>query len=170
MERLSNNNTELISSAKLEIQSFELAPEEKIIAYFSEFHLIVGFPYKIALIEDQHGNIRSSFRQWDTAYDLKRWHNGIYNLDRLRIITDEKSLAEPDLRILKQLLMDLENETLPQSIQSEGGIVIHGYEWQFGIDFNNAKINYQWTAATDDIELFVSIIEFIKNQYKHLKP
>ncbi|UKB83355.1 hypothetical protein LF887_20440 [Chryseobacterium sp. MEBOG06] len=90
MERISNDIKALMNQAEIEIENFELKPGEKIIAYFSELPPIKGFPYRIILAENPDGVIHSKFRQWDTSYNLTQWALGIYNLDRLRIIVDEK--------------------------------------------------------------------------------
>src|SRR6218665_1446930 len=97
MERLSNDVKAVMKEAVVEIESFDLKFGEKIIAYFSELPPIKGFPYKIILVQNPDGTIHSRFRQWDTKYNFQQWANGIYNLDRLRIITDEKILSEIDV-------------------------------------------------------------------------
>lgn len=94
MERFSNNINTVINEAEIEIENFNLKDGEKIIAYFSETPTIKGFPYKIILAENSDGIIHSRFRQWDTTYNFTQWTNGIYNLDRLKIIIDKKILSE----------------------------------------------------------------------------
>lgn len=163
---ISNNIYELRESARLEIENFELKPGEKVITHFSEFPSIAGFPFGMVLIEKSDGTIYSSFRQWDTEYDLIRWNNGIYNLDRLRIITDKKNIIESDQENLKNWILKLEKTNLPQSIQNEKALVLDGSDWKFGICFENSNIDYKWKVSTDAIELFVPIIELMKNQHK----
>ena len=152
-------------TAKLEIEHFELAPGEKIITYFSEFPSIAGFPYKIVFIQNPEGTLFSRFRQWDTEYDFTRWDKGIYNLDRLRILTEEKVLAGPDLENLKKNLLDLQTISLPQTLQNEKAIVLDGSDWAFGICFGTIEVNYQWKAAKEAIEIFVPIIELMQKQH-----
>lgn len=165
MERISNNIDKLRNSARFEIENFALKPEEKVIAYFSEFPSIAGFPFKIVLIENQTGVVHSKFRQWDTEYDFNRWDNGIYNLDRLRILSEEKVLSKQDTANLKKWLWEFEGKNIPLSIQNDKALVLDGSEWKFGICFGNYEIDYRWTAATDDIELFIPIIELMKKQH-----
>lgn len=165
MERISNSLEELRKSAKFEIENFDLKPEEKVIAYFSEFPSIAGFPYKIVLVESDNGTIFSKFRQWDTKYDFDRWDQGIYNLDRLRILSETKILSESDTNIFRKWLFELDSEELPQSIKDEKAIVLDGSDWEFGICLENTKVDYQWKAVTNAIDLFVPIIELMKNQH-----
>lgn len=165
MERISNSMEALMNAAETEIESFDLKPGEKIIAYFSRIPSLAGFPYKIILTENSEGTIRSAFRQWDTAYNLTQWNLGIYNLDRLRIITDEKRLPDTDTAILKEELSRLEQIQLPESIQNEKAIVLDGSEWKFGVSLASKNIDYTWRASTQDIDLFVPIIELMRKQH-----
>lgn len=165
MERFSNSTDVLMNEAKIEIENFDLKNGEKIIAYFSEIPIIKGFPYKIVLIENADGTVDSRFRQWDTEYDFTRWDNGIYNLDRLRIITDEKLLSEIDTTLLKEQLIKLEQIELPKNIQNEKALTLDPSIWKFGFILKNKNIDYTWKAATEDINLFVPIIELMRKQY-----
>lgn len=165
MEKISNSTTALMKAAETEIENFGLKPGEKIIAYFSRIPSLGGFPYKIILAENSDGTIRSAFRQWDSAYDFSRWTLEIYNLDRLRIITDEKMLADTDAAILKEELSRLDQIQLPESIQKEKAIVLDGSEWKFGVSMPGKNVDYTWRASTEDIDLFVPIIELMRKQY-----
>lgn len=165
MERFSNSTEALMNEAKIEIEKFDLKEEEKIIAYFSEIPSMSGFPYKIILVENPDGIVYSRFRQWDTEYDFTRWDNGIYNLDRLRIIIDKKILSETDTAILKKQFSKLEQIKLPNSIRDEKAIILDGSTWKFGVSLSNKSIDYTWKATTEDINLFEPIIELIRRQY-----
>ncbi|MEO4005582.1 hypothetical protein [Flavobacterium sp. CAU 1735] len=166
MERLTNDPIAVMRAAEIEIENFDLKDGEKIVAYFAQFPSIGGFPYKIIIIEAPDGTILSRFRQWDTEYNYSQWTSGIYNLDRLRIITDEKKLSETDITGLKQQLVKLEQTALPESLRKEKAIVLDGSEWKFGILLANKNIDYTWRVPTDAIELFVPIIELIRKQHK----
>ncbi|WP_300487996.1 hypothetical protein [Flavobacterium sp.] len=166
MERLTNDPIAVMRAAEIEVESFDLKDGEKIVAYFAQFPSIGGFPYKIIVVETPDGTILSRFRQWDTEYNYSQWTSGIYNLDRLRIITDEKKLSETDITGLKQQLVKLEQTALPESLRKEKAIVLDGSEWKFGILLANKNIDYTWRAATEAIELFVPIIELIRKQHK----
>ena len=165
MERLSNSYEELQKAAKRELENFSLKTGEKVIAYFSEFPSIAGFPFKIVLVENAEGAIYSSFRQWDTEYDFTRWSNGIYNLDRLRIITDRKFLSPSDTTCVKIWLMDMWRIELPETLQNDKAIVLDGADWTFGFHSDNLEVEYKWRAANADIELFVPWIELMKAQH-----
>lgn len=166
MERLTNDDQAVYQAAQIEIDQFDLKEGEKIIAYFSEVPPIRGFPYKIIIIETPDGTIFSRFRQWDTEYNFSQWTNGIYNLDRLRIITDEKKLSESDIALLKEQLLKLKQIQLPESIRNETAIILDCSEWKFGFLLADKNIDYTWRAATEAIELFVPIIELIRKQHQ----
>lgn len=165
MERFSNRIEAVIHEAENEIGNFDLKDGEKTIAYLSELPSISGFPYKIILVQNSDGTICSRFRQWDTAYNVKQWTSGIYNLDRLRIITEEKIFSEADTTILKEEMLKLENIRLPESIQNEKSIILDGSEWKFGIILADKNIEYTWRAATEEIDLFIPIIELMRKKY-----
>jgi DNA mismatch repair ATPase MutL len=165
MERFSNSEEAVIREAEIEIQNFDLKDGEKIIAYFSKLPSISGFPYKIILVENFDGIVYSRFRQWDTEYDFTRWDNGIYNLDRLRIIVDEKILSQTESALLKEYLSQLEKIQLPEHINKENAIILDGSLWKFGFILKNKNIDYSWKAATEDINLFVPIIELMREKY-----
>lgn len=165
MERISSDIHALLNEAKFEVENFELGDDEKLIAYFSEFPSIAGFPFRIVFIQKADGTVHSRFRQWDTAYDYKRWDNGVYNLDRLRIITEQKVLSTSEKEILKQCLLKLEGIQLPLSIKDEKALVLDGSDWKFGINHGSIKVDFAWKAATNDLDLFVSIIALMENQH-----
>ncbi|MFZ4930384.1 hypothetical protein [Chryseobacterium sp. Mn2064] len=165
MERISNSTEALMKEAEIEIESFTINSGQKIVAYFSEIPALRGFPYKIILVENADGTIYSAFRQWDTAYNFEQWTFGIYNLDRLRMITDEKILPDTDLVSLKIELARLEQIALPESIWNKKAIVLDSSKWKFGFRLANKNVDYTWVASTDDIDLFIPIIELIRKQY-----
>lgn len=165
MERISNDIQALMNEAEPEIENFRLKSGEKIIAYLSELPTIKGFPYKIILVEQPDGIIYSAFRQWDTAYNLSQWTLGIYNLDRLKIIIDEKILSTTDTAILREQLWKLNQIQLPESISNEKAIILDGSEWKFGISLADKNVDYTWKASTEDINLLVPVIELMRKQY-----
>lgn len=165
MERISNDIKTLMNAVEAKVENFELKSGEKIIAYLSEFPTISGFPYKIILVEASDGSIHSKFRQWDTSYNISQWTHGIYNLDRLKIIVDEKTLSIADQTILKNELSKLAQIKLPESIRDEETIILDGSKWKFGISLANKSVDYIWAASTEEINLFVPIIELIRKQY-----
>lgn len=165
MERISNDIQALMNEAETEIENFRLKSGEKIIAYLSELPTIKGFPYKIILVEQPDGIVYSAFRQWDTAYNLSQWTLGIYNLDRLKIIIDEKTFSTTDTAILREQFSLLEQIKLPESISDEKAIILDGSQWKFGISLADKNVDYTWKASTEDINLLVPVIELMRKQY-----
>ncbi|MFC5875693.1 hypothetical protein SAMN05443633_103322 [Chryseobacterium arachidis] len=165
MERFSNRIEALMSEAKIEIENFALKNGENIIAYLSELPSMSGFPYKIILVENSEGIVYSRFRQWDTEYDFTRWDNGIFNLDRLRIITEENILSKTESALLKEHLSQLEKIQLPENINEENVIILDSSLWKFGFILKNKNIDYTWKAATEDINLFSPILDLMREKY-----
>lgn len=165
MERFSNDIYALINEAEIEIENFDVKDGEKIIAYLSETPPISGFPYKIILVENADGMICSKFRQWDTEYDFTRWDNGIYNLDRLRIITEENILSETESALLKEHLSQMEKIQLPKDINKENVIILDCSLWKFGFILKNKNIDYTWKVATEDINLFFPLMDLMREKY-----
>lgn len=165
MESISNDIQALMNEAEPEIENFRLKSGEKIIAYLSELPTIKGFPYKIILVEQPDGIVYSAFRQWDTAYNLSQWTLGIYSLERLKIINDEKILSTTDTAILREQFSLLEQIKLPESISDEKAIILDGSEWKLGISLPDKNVDYTWKASTEDINLLVPVIELMRKQY-----
>lgn len=165
MERFSNSTEALMNEAEIEIENFDIKDGEKIITYFSEIPSISGCPYKIILVENSDGIVYSRFRKWDTEYDFTRWNNGIYNLDRLRIITAEKILSQIESALLKEYLSQLEKIQLPKDINKENVILLDGSLWKFGFSLANKDVDYTWKAATEDINLFFSLMDLMREKY-----
>lgn len=165
MEKLSNDIDELRKVSKMEIENFAISDNERMLMYFLEFPSIAGFPYKIVLIKEDSGNIRIAFRQWDTEYDGKRWSNGIYNLDRLRIMESGRYLSQAETEHFNHLILNLVGEELPKSINDKSALVLDGYNWEFGINYSGINVDYQWKVANTQIELFAPLIEFINTAH-----
>lgn len=161
MERFTNNIHEVFKVARTEINTFELAASDQILAYFAEFPPIKGFPFKILVIKKADGTFYSQFRQWDTAYDFKRWKQGIYNLDRLRIIQESLQLNPTDQAFLLEQMKLLDKIDLPRSINKTDALVLDSSDWELGILGITHEIHYKWKVPTEAIELFVPLIEFI---------
>lgn len=165
MERITSDPQALKQAAETEVKQFELAMAENIFASFSAFPSIAGFPHSIALIRDANGKLTSRFRQWDTAYNMQQWKTGVYNLDRLRIITDQKMLTHDEQSTVTHLLKTLKNLALPQTLHNSKGITLDGCDWELHLDFESLQVDYRWRAATEDIQLFVPLIDFMRSQH-----
>jgi len=164
MERLSNDILILIKRAKTEINDFNIVID-KTIVQFSEYPTIAGFPFSILVFKSKEGKVKSMLRQWDTAYDMKRWENGIYNLDRLRIITHTHEFLASEIEALNVELSSLENHRLPKDIANASAIAIDGSDFELVIQ-TKPVINYKWSVATNKINLFIPLIELIKSFHK----
>ncbi|MGH1519849.1 hypothetical protein [Chryseobacterium sp. JK1] len=44
-------------------------------------------------------------------------------------------------------------------------IVLDSSKWKFGFSLANKNVDYTWVASTNDIDLFIPIIELIRKQY-----
>ncbi|WP_400078144.1 hypothetical protein [Winogradskyella sp. R77965] len=166
MERLSNDINILRERARKEVNTFNAAIDKTIIRFF-EYPSIAGFPYCILIIRNKENKLISMFRQWDTAYDMQRWNNSIYNLDRLRIISHKHELLESEIITLNAELNSLENHKLPKTISDTSVTVLDGSDFELMIQSKIICKNYKWRVATDDIDLFIPLIEQIKEF--HLK-
>jgi len=165
METLSNDIMVLQERAKKEVKAFAVSIEETIIK-FSEYPTIAGFPYSVLIIKSKETKVKSMLRQWDTAYDTKRWNNGIYNLDRLRIITHTHELLASETASLNVELCSLKDYKLPKSICNASPIALDGSDFELIIQTKPVSINYKWRVATNYINLFIPIIELIKGFHK----
>jgi len=165
MEKLSNDIQDLKKRAKKEINAFTVALDKTIIR-FSEYPTIAGFPFNILVFKSKENKIKSMLRQWDTSYDLERWNNGIYNLDRLRIITHTHELLATENMALNAELNILENRKLPKSICNTSAIALDGSDFDLIIQTELVFVNYKWRVATNDVNLFIPMIELMKKFHK----
>lgn len=161
MQQLSNNIHCLKAKAIEEISLLTLKKGEKIIVSFSEIPPIAGFPFKINLIQDQLGNIRSHFKQWDTQYDMNGWKNGIYDLNRLRVIADSYYFSKPEREELERILTNIKSKKLPKNLQNYNAIPLDASNWQLKITTNKIDVNYKWKVAIDDVAIFIPLIALL---------
>ena len=161
MEQLSNNIHCLMAKAIEEVSIVALKEDEKLIISLSEFPAIAGFPFKVILIQDQQGTIKSYFKQWDAQYDMNRWKLGIYNLDRLRIITDSYCFSESEKEKLEIILSNIKSKKLPKDLQNYNAIPLDSSDWQLKIATNEIDVNYTWKVAIEDIAIFIPLIVLI---------
>lgn len=167
LEQLSNNFNDLRRRAEKEVEDIQLNAGDTVLVYFSKFPSIAGFPFRIALIQTIEGELRHKVRTWDTAYDMKRWKNGIYNLGRLRIICEEKSLSAQNSAKIENILDEIAIKELPKNLHNSQGILLDSSEWKLGISTTNLNAEYSWRAANRHIEIFEPLIESLlqlKNQ------
>lgn len=160
MEELSNDYHKVLKRAEMEVSDFSPPPEEKMIASFSVFPFF-GFTHKIFLLQNEAGDFRSIFKQWDTEYDMGKWQTGIYNLDRLRIVSNEHLLSNRENEQLKEILQQLEKTPLPGSLNKANAIVVDGADFYLNIHHHKILKEYYWRAASDEIEKFEDLIEFL---------
>lgn len=166
-ERITSNKEALIEKAQKEIDAFTIK-QENILCYFSELPSIAGFPFKIIVFQNKEGEFHSQFRQWDTAYDFDRWHLGVYNLDRLRIIEQEIQLSAKQQQNLHQILKNLSSQQLPTSIDKKNVITLDVSEFKLGIHLPNLQGDYTWRVATKEIELFIPLIDLLLSLHENI--
>ncbi len=165
MERLTNDISKLLEAAKQEIQDFVVGENEQILVVFSEFPSVVGMPYQIVLINDNQGAVRFCLRAWDKEYDLIRWKNGIYNLDRLRIIEKEHLLLSEELQGWKDYLSHLKTQELPNTLEEDRFIRLDGSDFELQIQTEEIKVHYKWGIAKKEIQLFAPLIEMASKHF-----
>lgn len=163
MERLTNNIFDVFEQAQQEVSTLQLNQTEKVVICFSEFPPIKGNHYTCCFIEENQKYYYVK-KQWDTEYDLahKKWaEQGIYNLDRLRIVTTKKHLSSTQQNTLISYLKELNNKELPTSIHNQNAIVLDGSTYHIQIQYQQTTCDYQWKAALPTINQLEGIINFI---------
>lgn len=83
----------------------------------------------------------------------------------MRIIVEENILSETESVLLKEHLSQLEKIKLPESIHKEKTIILDGPTWKFGVILKNKNVHYTWKTATEDINLFVPIMDLMREKY-----
>lgn len=166
MEQLSTDYLKLLERAQEELRLFQFQEEEELIATFERVPRIAGFPYRIALVKRLDETFHAAFRQWDTAHDMNRWSNGIYNLDRLRIIEHSYAFTPAQQLEIRGLLAQLSTIDLPDSLNDQDAIVLDGATWNLTIVYKEVDLNYTWRAATDDIRHFEPLIEMLLDAFR----
>ncbi|MFK7908264.1 MAG: hypothetical protein AB8B69_24250 [Chitinophagales bacterium] len=164
-ERFSNSISKLQEAAKGEIQAFVIEEKEQVILAFLEFPSAVGNPYQIVLVENEESMMRFCFRVWDKKYDLIRWKNGIYNLDRLRIVVKEHLLSQEEMQRLKTYFAHLKTQELPNILENDAFIRLDGSDFELKIQTEEMGVHYKWGIATEDIQLFAPLIEMASKPF-----
>ena len=166
MERFTNDPLKVIAKAKIELKSQRQPERERVICYFSQFPDIGGKAYQISLIESADAQINAQIQFWDMAYDFKRWQNGIYNLDRLCILRDEKPLSPSEIENLLKIFESLKSNEIPETLHDNDAIFLDGCDWALGIDYGQIQVQFSWRAAKKEIEMFVPLIELMRHMFE----
>ncbi|MCI3938326.1 hypothetical protein MQX03_14070 [Chryseobacterium aahli] len=66
---------------------------------------------------------------------------------------------------MKEQFSKLEQIKLPECIQDEKAIILDGSTWKFGVNLSNKNVDYTWKATTEDINLFVPLIDLMRKKY-----
>lgn len=161
MERITNDIQKLFEEARREITDFSLSEGEQIIYSLSEYPAIVDLPFQMVIIQDHMGKMKYSSRTWDRNYDLIRWKEGIYNLDRLRILSQDKQLSLDQAEKLLAELKKISKSSLADSLAKKGVIVLDGSEWELKLAYESLNRTFKWNTPNEQIEIFLPLIEWM---------
>lgn len=154
---------ELFATAKKEVDKLHLNKEEQIIAWFASHSKITGDHERISLLQNEQEDWICLSRKWETTHDIPIWNRN--ELENFQIEEKRRSLTVKERKILSKILNELTSTELPCSIQleKENAIVIHSNLWEMGFYQKETLHTYKWVAASEDIELFVPLIDFLKD-------
>lgn len=93
MEKFTNNRDEFINKIKSELLEYEKGEKWKEIFSYAELPYFLNYAWSYNwAINLTTSKYRLKRKEWNAAYDLSRFENGIYNLDRLAIRETEISM------------------------------------------------------------------------------
>ena len=163
MERLTNNYSDLIEEVKKELFSLDVEMSEDCILNYSEIPWFAGGQFSIFILYSAAtGRYRISEKKWDSQYDCERFSSGVYNLERLRIEIKIIELSNQHRRELESLISEL--KFVPDTLERDDYILLNGIEYTLNIKMETLKKNYKWKVATEDLQYFIPLIDFIKTQ------
>lgn len=162
MDKLSTDYLELYDAAKKELQGSVLKEGEKQLIQYSKFPAIRGCWISIELIQKRDGSLISRFRMWDRIYDLDRWKLGIYHLNTLRVLSDEKALEESEKRTFESLLSRLK---FPLEFDSPQGFVLDGCLSQIQFHLPNYVGTIEWNYPSPEWDGFDALVQWLEGRH-----
>lgn len=161
-EQFSNDYLALYAAAEKELIPKGLKEGEKELIVLSRFPAVNGCWFSIAIIEKEDGQIYSSFKLWDKYFDLDRWRTGIFNLSRLRIVSETHHYSEAEKESLWDMISILSQTKLPENVDSKEGFVLDGCPSRLHIHLPNVVANYEWNLPSTEFELFAPFIDWME--------
>jgi hypothetical protein len=163
MEKFTNSTSVLVESAQNELLDFPKNIDNQIVITYAEFpHFQNAFAVHLQM--EKNGQILLVKKIWDKLFDLQRFPLGLYNLDRLKIVENEFRLNEIQKEDFLEIIQQLKSVDLPQKLEDEGWIVLDGVEYLLDIQLLSIHQKYTWRIANKNIEVFQSLISFLKAQ------
>jgi hypothetical protein len=163
MERLTNQYSELIKEVEKELYTLDITTNDKCIISYSEIPWFPGGQFSLTLIKQYlNKTFRLVQKSWDSDFDCKRFSSGVYNLDRLCIKTRSIEFPDNDQKKCENLINDI--KVVPNKLEKEGYIILDGIDYKLTIKSNHVDKSYKWKIATNDIQLFTPLIDFLKNK------
>ncbi len=161
MQNLTNDIKDVLDTVRKEINNFKwLKPGQKVLNFCRKPHDFATFAaWQIDREYDTVFLLRK--REWNPNAYLKRFGKGPYDLDAIEIKEKVVLLPNEDVLILLQMLKDLEEQELPQSVEKERAILLHASDWRLLIDYNNLMVLLSWQAADERIKPFEKLLDWL---------
>lgn len=164
MERLTNNRDKFLNQIKSELLEYENKEEWKEIFSYVElpFFLSYAWSYNWS-INLKTLKYRLKRKEWNADYDLSRFNNGIYNLDRLAITEKEILINSTDENYFRTIDWNTINKV------KFDGIVLDGLICELIIS-NNQKL-LKWNSDSEmnqDLNRFIYTMRNWKREMKKL--
>jgi len=150
MEKFSNNRYDYWNQIKKEL--LETNDSEEFRFQYLEIGQLLSHGFSVTLNEKNPSELE--LKIWNAEYDNKRFNKGIFNLDRLAIVSKKVKLNSQESETINRLL-DSELE-----LTNWGGIVLDGLSCQFEI--NGRKLD--WNTNEEINNDLTELVELIRNK------
>lgn len=161
-EQFSTDYLALYAAAEKELIPKGLKEGERELIVLSRYPAVNGCWFSIAIIEKEDGQIYSSFKLWDKYFDLDRWRTGIYNLSRLRIISETHNYSEAEKESFWDLISILSQSELPENVDSKEVFVLDGCPSRIQFHLSHLNADFAWNVPSVEFELFAPIVEWME--------
>lgn len=156
MERFTNNRDEFLKQIKSELLQFENREGWKEIFAYVElpFFLRYAWSYNWS-VNTKTSRFKLTGKEWNAEYDLNRFDNGVYNLDRLAIKEKEVSISKKD----EIFFCSIDWNTI-EKLKFEG-IVLDGLICELRVAENQRLI--QWNSDSEMNQALNELIYTMRN-------
>ncbi len=162
MERFTNNRDKFLNQIKLELLEYENEEDWKEIFSYVELPYFLRYAWSYNLsINSKTSKYKLTRKEWNAEYDLNRFKNGVYNLDRLAIKEKEIALSSTDTNYFHSINWN----TI--SIVKFEGIILDGLICELRIA--NEKKSINWNSDSEmNLELS-RLIYTMRNWKREMK-
>lgn len=162
MEKFTNNKDKFIDQIKSELLSYEFEENwEEIFSYVEMPYFLNyawSYNWSVNLVNLEY---RLKRKEWNAEYDLRRFKNGVYNLDRLAIKEKKISFTLKDEKYFQSIAWNNINKV------ENNGIVLDGLICN--LEVNKFQKSLHWNIDEEMNEELHKLVYTMRNWQREIK-